>query len=124
MTGSIGIIKSTDYYKREAIVTLINTETNNDSVRLLFNEICKFFVIGNHVKIIRGNYNGETGTVIFVETKDGQDTIIVHSDSYDRDMKVSSLDAEISEEVNFGQVSSNGYSVYDLVGVYIIIMFY
>lgn len=71
------------------------------------------------MKIIRGNYSGETGTVIFVETKDGQDTIIVHSDSYDRDMKVSAVDAEISEEVNFGQVSSNGYSVYDLVGVYI-----
>lgn len=33
-------------------------------------------------------------------------------------MKVSAIDAEISQEINSGQVSMNGFSVYDLVGVY------
>jgi transcription elongation factor SPT5 len=86
-----------------------------ESIEFSVNDIRKYFRLGDHVKIVRGEFSGETGLIVRVE--ESEDLVIVVSDISNREMKVLSKDIIESVEVTTGAETLGNYELYDLVTV-------
>lgn len=75
------------------------------------NELCKFFDIGDHVKVIEGRYIGVTGMVVSCE---GEDVNII-SDINKDIIALLANDLKLTEEIGSGQEKTENYNVNEIV---------
>ncbi|ESO00069.1 hypothetical protein HELRODRAFT_192720 [Helobdella robusta] len=76
-------------------------------------ELRKYFKVGDHVKVMRGSYEGETGMVVRVE----ENLVILLSDTTMSELKVLPKDLQLCTEVASGVDSKGKFSFDDLVEI-------
>ena len=76
-------------------------------------ELCKFFEVGDHVKVLAGRYSGITGMI--VSTEDSAADIIC--DVTKNIITALCNDLKLSEEVSSGVQANNNYRVNDIVSM-------
>ncbi|PVD33727.1 hypothetical protein C0Q70_04987 [Pomacea canaliculata] len=75
------------------------------------NELRKFFKMGDHVKVIRGRYEGDTGLIVRVEEK----MIVLFSDLTMHELKVLPKDIQLCTDMATGVDSLGQFQFGDLV---------
>ncbi|GAM17692.1 hypothetical protein SAMD00019534_008670 [Acytostelium subglobosum LB1] len=89
----------------------------HDSLRevLIFqpSELQKYFKIGDHVKVIAGRYEGETGLVLRIE----EAAAVLLSDLTISEIKVRPQDLQECTEISTGKLELGNYELYDLVQI-------
>lgn len=110
LTGTV-----TSVFGDSVKVSPLYTTAAGDLIDFPMSDIRKFFKMGDHVKIVRGEYNGETGLIVRVE--DEQDLVIIFSDISNREMKVLAKDIIESSEVSTGRDQLGNFELYDLVAM-------
>eukprot|EP00013_Stygamoeba_regulata_P001552 CAMPEP_0177634116 /NCGR_PEP_ID=MMETSP0447-20121125/3199_1 /TAXON_ID=0 /ORGANISM="Stygamoeba regulata, Strain BSH-02190019" /LENGTH=1069 /DNA_ID=CAMNT_0019135821 /DNA_START=2162 /DNA_END=5372 /DNA_ORIENTATION=+ len=95
-------------------VTLMPThEELNELLDFPSGQLRKFFKMGDHIKVIAGQYQGETGLVVQV---DGE-ALTAFSDLTHSEFKVLCQDAQLCSEVTTGRLELGGFSLHDLVQI-------
>lgn len=90
-------------------------EELTEPLDFLTSDVSKFFKLGDHVKILNGEFVGETGLIVRVE--DSSDAVVVFSDISNREMRALSKDIIESSEVTTGVDTLGNYELYDLVAM-------
>ena len=133
LKGLEGVVEESDIMRGEVHIT-VTVGDNFESLILKENEIIKRFSVGMHVKVIAGQYAGETGIVVVCDDDDGHGNstasanenendvdnigrVIVLSDFGDKEMKVFVNHLIESAEVSIGMKSVEGFELGDLVSV-------
>eukprot|EP01006_Ploeotia_vitrea_P035764 TRINITY_DN65931_c9_g1_i2.p1 TRINITY_DN65931_c9_g1~~TRINITY_DN65931_c9_g1_i2.p1 ORF type:complete len:729 (-),score=425.94 TRINITY_DN65931_c9_g1_i2:1372-3279(-) len=115
LTGKVVSVSGT------TITIMPNHEQLNEPLEFPVDELRKFFRVGDHVKILRGQYKDETGLIVKVHVseneEDGDDMLIVISDISQEEMRVFTQDVIESTEVSTGRDALGDYELYDLVQV-------
>mmetsp|Transcript_4965 Transcript_4965/g.7511 ORF Transcript_4965/g.7511 Transcript_4965/m.7511 type:complete len:1186 (+) Transcript_4965:73-3630(+) len=83
----------------------------NQLIPLESGDLEKYFNVGDHVKVVAGRHEGETGLVIRVEGS----IAIVFSDLSKKEMKVLTSHIQECTEVSSGQIRLGDYELHDLV---------
>ena len=73
--------------------------------------------VGDHVKVLRGRYTGETGVVLHVTQDEDRWVAVLYSDTSAQELKVFVTDLQLTTEVSTGRDSLAGYELHDLVQV-------
>eukprot|EP01119_Soliformovum_irregulare_P001937 TRINITY_DN1184_c0_g1_i1.p1 TRINITY_DN1184_c0_g1~~TRINITY_DN1184_c0_g1_i1.p1 ORF type:complete len:997 (-),score=365.73 TRINITY_DN1184_c0_g1_i1:156-3146(-) len=76
-------------------------------------QLQKFFENGNHVKILSGKNEGETGMIVKVE----ENTVTIFSDLTGKELKVPSQDVQECSDTVSAKVALGGYDLHDLVAI-------
>jgi len=84
-----------------------------DPIEFQAHELKKYFQVGDHVKVIAGRYEGDTGLVVRVE----ENLIILFSDLTMHEIKVLSKDLQLSPDMATGVDSMGQYQWGDLVQI-------
>ncbi|CAI4228197.1 unnamed protein product [Auanema sp. JU1783] len=95
----------------DKIVILPEHEDLKEALTLNSYELKKFFKTGDHVKVIGGRYEGDTGMIVRVETN----MVVVISDLGVDEMKVRPRDVQLCADVTTGVDSLGQYQYHDLV---------
>ncbi|KAF7639746.1 Transcription elongation factor SPT5 [Meloidogyne graminicola] len=103
-----GKIQSIDGDK---VVILPEHEDLNELLTLNAYELRKYFKAGDHVRVIGGRYEGDTGLIVRVEDK----MVIILSDLNMSEMKVLPKDVQLCAEVATGVERMGQYKYLDLV---------
>ncbi|XP_030848891.1 transcription elongation factor SPT5 [Strongylocentrotus purpuratus] len=103
-----GKVKSVD---GNTILVLPKHEDLKDTLEFPAHELRKHFKIGDHVKVIAGRYEGDTGLVVRVE----DNLAIVFSDLTMHEMKVLPRDLQLCQEMSTGVDSLGQFQLGDLV---------
>ncbi|KAI3854805.1 hypothetical protein MKW92_008819 [Papaver armeniacum] len=89
-----------------------NRKDLHTTIVLNGNYVCKYFKLGDHVKVVSGAHEGATGTVIKVNSN----VLILVSDATREDISVFADDVVDSSEVTSGATTTIGdYELHDLV---------
>ncbi len=96
---------------KEVTILPQHEELKNERLVVDAGDLQKFFSAGDHVKILTGKFEGETGMIVKVE----DDTATVLSDSESKEMKVFVSDIQECSEVSIGQSRLGNYDLHDLV---------
>ena len=83
------------------------------AVDLMLKEIRKFFRLGDHVKVVGGQYKDETGMVTQLQRE--TDSLCIYSDTSLREIVALAADVIESSEVSSGRDSLGSFSLHDLV---------
>jgi transcription elongation factor SPT5 len=86
-------------------------EIESTTLELHISDVCKFFENGDHVKVINGRYNGQTGLVLATDS----DTVKVLGDISRDNFTVLAQDLQLTDEVAVGQTFSKKFHVNDVV---------
>ncbi|XP_078489937.1 transcription elongation factor SPT5 isoform X4 [Ciona intestinalis] len=86
-------------------------EELNDPLEFLSHELRKHFNMGDHVKVIAGRYEGDTGLIVRVEPK----MIVLFSDLTMHELKVLPRDLQLCSDVSSGVDSVGKFQFGDLV---------
>jgi len=84
-----------------------------EKLKLSLSQVQKHFTTGDHVKVIAGRYEGETGMIVKVE----EDQVVVFSDLNKKELKVFLVDTQKSDEVATGLDAFGNYALHDLVAL-------
>eukprot|EP00934_Nitzschia_sp_Nitz4_P005032 Nitzschia sp. Nitz4//scaffold323_size20210//10282//13780//NITZ4_008694-RA/size20210-snap-gene-0.1-mRNA-1//1//CDS//3329547873//5022//frame0 len=86
-------------------------------IEFLMTQVRKHIAVGAHVKVTDGRYANETGTVVAVESMEGETdfTAVVLTDVTNKEISVRTSQLRESAEVSSGQDKLAGYELYDLV---------
>ncbi|XP_071486255.1 transcription elongation factor SPT5-like [Diadema antillarum] len=103
-----GKVKSVD---GNTIMVLPKHEDLKDILEFPSHELRKHFRIGDHVRVISGRFEGDTGLVLRVE----DNLAIVFSDLTMHEMKVLPRDLQLCQEMSSGVDSLGQYQLGDLV---------
>ncbi|KAL7072356.1 hypothetical protein ACQ4LE_008989 [Meloidogyne hapla] len=103
-----GKIQSIDGDK---IVILPEHEDLNEPLTLNAYELKKYFKAGDHVRVIGGRYEGDTGLIVRVEDK----MVILLSDLTMSEMKILPKDVQLCAEIATGVERMGQYQYQDLV---------
>lgn len=95
------------------ITMLPNHEDLNTPLEFPSHELKKYFKLGDHVKVIAGRYEGDTGLIVRVE--DNQ--IVLFSDLTMHELKVLPKDAQLCQDMATGVDSMGQYQWGDLVQI-------
>ena len=74
-------------------------------------ELCKFFDIGDHVKVIEGRYVGITGMVVSVK----EASVEIIADVNKSIINVLANDLKLSEEISAGHDKTENYNINEIV---------
>ena len=74
-------------------------------------ELCKFFEIGDHVKVIEGRYSGITGMIV----ANSDNNVDIISDITKTVITVLSDDLKLSEEISSGQGKTENFNLNEIV---------
>ena len=77
--------------------------------------LVKYITPGYHVKVNSGPYMGQTGRVVSVQNENGEHVAAILTDGVNSEIMVNVSILQVSDEVNTGNDSLNGYEMYDLV---------
>ncbi|KAL3080017.1 hypothetical protein niasHT_034575 [Heterodera trifolii] len=103
-----GKIQSIDGQK---VVILPEHEDLNEPLTLNASELRKYFKPGDHVRVIAGRYEGDTGLIVRVE----DNVVIMLSDLTMGEMKILPKDVQLCAEVATGVERMGQYQYQDLV---------
>ncbi|KYQ92608.1 transcription initiation factor Spt5 [Tieghemostelium lacteum] len=104
----MGVVESVD---ENSITIMPIHEDINDLLLFKESELQKYFKIGDHVKVISGRYEGETGLVLRVEDI----TVVLLSDLTMTEVKVKIQDIQECSEISTGKLELGNYQLHDLV---------
>ncbi|XP_059170624.1 transcription elongation factor SPT5-like [Physella acuta] len=93
------------------ITILPKHEDLKDPLEFPYNELKKFFKMGDHVKVISGRYEGDTGLIVRVE----ENMIVLFSDLTMHELKVLPKDIQLCADMATGVDSLGQYQFGDLV---------
>lgn len=93
------------------ITMMPQTEGLKDALEFQAHELTKYFKVGDHVKVIAGRYEGDTGLVLRVL----ENHIVVFSDLTMHEIKVLAKDLQLSPDMATGVDSLGQYQWGDLV---------
>lgn len=79
--------------------------------------LVKHIFPGAHIKVVSGRYMGQTGRVVSVEMKDGQNIASVLTDGINTELQCNVKHLQMSSEVTTGHGDLLGYELYDLVAL-------
>ncbi|KJE92244.1 transcription factor Tat-CT1 [Capsaspora owczarzaki ATCC 30864] len=103
-----GIVRNID---GDAIFILPTQADFKEELRVPASLLRKAFILGDHIKVIAGNHEGETGLVTRVDDK----IVTFVSDLTMKEMKVFAKDSQIATEVTSGLDKLGQFELYDLV---------
>ncbi|XP_033102671.1 transcription elongation factor SPT5-like isoform X2 [Anneissia japonica] len=86
-------------------------EDLKDLLEFPAHELCKHFKIGDHVKVVAGRYEGDTGLIVRVE----ENMAILFSDLTMHELKVLPRDLQLCNEMSSGVDSMGQFQLGDLV---------
>lgn len=110
--GSLKNLMGTVLTVEEHEVTLMPTNVAlRDAIRIVDTSLRKHFQAGDHVKVVGGQYVGETGLVLKLEGN----IAIIHTDSTMQELRLLSQDIQQTSEVTSGMTTLGGYDLHDLV---------
>uniref|UniRef100_A0A915A8U5 Transcription elongation factor SPT5 n=5 Tax=Parascaris univalens TaxID=6257 RepID=A0A915A8U5_PARUN len=95
----------------EKVVVLPDHEDLKEALTLNAYELRKFFRAGDHVKVINGRYEGDTGLIVRVE----DNLVILLSDLTMHELKVLPRDVQLCADVTTGVDSLGQFQYQDLV---------
>ena len=114
----MGTVVSVDPLSDLVYLKADNADIGDMQVQFQPDQLIKHIVPGSHVKVISGRYTGETGTVVQVDTLDGDWVCRLVSDlSFGRELAVSVRSVKVTPEVAQGLSRLQGYEVNDLVAL-------
>lgn len=97
----------------DSIRILPKHEALKDEIPFKANELRKFFAVGNHVKVLSGRFEGETGMIVGIE---GSKAIVL-SDGTKDEMSVRTSDLQMCKETATSVDSTGQYQLKDLVNL-------
>ncbi|CAF3857883.1 unnamed protein product [Rotaria sordida] len=97
----------------DSIRILPKHEALKDEIPFKAHELRKFFSVGNHVKVLNGRFEGETGMIVGI---DGTKAIVL-SDGTKDEMPVRTSDLQITKETATGVDSTGQFQLRDLVNI-------
>jgi transcription elongation factor SPT5 len=77
--------------------------------------IVKYIRPGSHVKVIDGEFVGQTGRVVCINKVDGSHIAALFTDVVNKEISVNVAHLQVSNEVTIGLNSLEGYELYDFV---------
>jgi len=101
--------------EEEMAVIKPHSDVGVTALNIPFSQIVKHFNIGDHIKVIAGRYDGETGMIVKVDNEMQQ--AIVFSDLNKKELKIFLVDVQKSNEVATGLDSLGNYQLHDLVSL-------
>eukprot|EP01135_Chromosphaera_perkinsii_P005299 Nk52_evm7s335 gene=Nk52_evmTU7s335 len=111
LTNLTGIVEKVDGETITVLPKHEDLQELGDALQFQRRQLRKFFKMGDHVKVINGLHNGETGLVVRID--DG--VVIFFSDVALKEVKVFSKDLQLTTEVASGVDSLGQYELHDLV---------
>ncbi|KAF0990266.1 hypothetical protein HZS_3939 [Henneguya salminicola] len=106
----LGLVISID---AETVLVQPNHTELKDPIRFGFKELIKYFKVGDHVKIIRGQNRGESGLVVRVENNQ----VIILSDVSIKEIKAFSRDIQLCTEKSISYDNLGKFTIHDFVQV-------
>ena len=97
----------------DSIRILPKHEALKDEIPFKAHELRKFFSVGNHVKVLNGRFEGETGMIVGI---DGNKAIVLNDGTRD-EMAVRTSDLQTCKETATGVDSTGQYQLKDLVNL-------
>jgi transcription elongation factor SPT5 len=97
----------------DSIRILPKHEALKDEIPFKANELRKYFSVGNHVKVLNGRFEGETGMIVGIE---GLKAIVLNDGTKD-EMPVRTSDLQICKEKATGVDSTGQFQLKDLVNI-------
>ncbi|XP_039248300.2 transcription elongation factor SPT5-like isoform X1 [Styela clava] len=97
--------------KGNKITIMPKHEDLNDPLEFPVHELRKHFQMGDHVKVIAGRYDGDTGLIVRVEER----MVVLFSDLTMHEMKVLPRDLQLCADVSSGVDSVGKFQFGDLV---------
>ncbi|XP_014204352.1 transcription elongation factor SPT5-like [Copidosoma floridanum] len=95
----------------DKVIMLPDHEELKDPIEFLPSEIKKYFNIGDHVKVLNGKYEGDTGLIVRIKN----DHIIVFSDVSMHEMEILRESLQLCPDVSTGVDSLGKFAWGDLV---------
>ncbi|CAF1536899.1 unnamed protein product [Adineta ricciae] len=97
----------------DSIRILPKHEALKDEIPFKAHELRKYFSVGNHVKVLSGTFEGETGMIVGM---DGTIAIVLN-DGTKEEMSVRTSDLQICKETATGVDASGQFQLKDLVNI-------
>ncbi|EDV19803.1 uncharacterized protein TRIADDRAFT_32870, partial [Trichoplax adhaerens] len=98
------------------IVTVMpKHEDLKEPLEFRLDQVSKTFKIGEHVKVVRGKFEGDTGLVVRVNEED--DGLVLFTDLTMHEVKVLTRDVQLCTEISSGIDSSGHFQLGDLVQI-------
>ncbi len=97
----------------DSIRILPKHEALKDEIPFKAHELRKYFSVGNHVKVLNGRFEGETGMIVGI---DGIKAIVL-SDGTKDEMSVRTSDLQICKETATGVDSTGQFQLKDLINI-------
>lgn len=97
----------------DSIRILPKHEALKDEIPFKPHELRKFFTVGNHVKVLNGPFEGETGMIVGI---DGA-TAVVLNDGTKEEMPVKTSSLQMCKEMATGVDSTGQFQLKDLVNI-------
>lgn len=95
------------------ILMMPKHEDLRDPIEFQVHEVRKFFKVGDHIKIIGGQFEGDTGLVVRVEEKQ----IVMFSDLTQHEIKVLPKDCQVCPDMATGVDSTGHFQLGDMVQI-------
>ena len=114
LKGIQGKVVAVDRERRRVTVEAALGGPSNTSLQFGFSEISKTFSAGDHVKIVSGEYEGESG-IVTKSNSIGVALVVLDSSSLEVAVPGSSL--SLSSEISRGESSVSGVTVGDLCSI-------
>lgn len=93
------------------MLTLPNSLSCQDPLEFPAHELRKYFKMGDHVKVIKGNYEGDTGLIVRAE----DNRVVLFSDLTMHELEVSARDLQLCSDMATGVDSLGHFQWGDLV---------
>ena len=78
-------------------------------------DLVKHFEVGKHVKVVSGQFSGETGSIVKISEVSGKGEAVIILDSGSREVRIFTSALRESDEIAEGIDSLDGYKLFDLV---------
>jgi len=88
-------------------------EELHDLLSFPASQIQKSFKVGDHVKVISGRYEGETGLIISLDTN----AVVIFSNLTSKEIKVLTQDIQECSDTASGKIELGNYELHDLVQI-------
>lgn len=108
LTNLIGLVTSVT---PETVVVKPEHSELTDPIQFGHHELVKHFKVGDHVRVLRGQYKGESGLI--VRARDDQ--VVVLSDFSIKELEVFSRDVQLCSEKTVGYDDSGQFTIHDFV---------
>lgn len=110
--GSLAGLKAQIMHiNRDKVVVKPDHEDLTDLIQFESHQLRKSFKVGNHVRVIRGKYQGSTGLVVRITADD----VVLFCDTTFHEMRVRANDLQLSSERTLGFDQMGQYQFGDLV---------